>query len=97
MPRRRQTRAHTSAVLSRGGIGPGVWSRLLKEADKRIILLLSALTIALAACESPPLSARSPNGAHAVGSSSGGFFLGESSGSGGDLCVPTEPSLGCIR
>jgi hypothetical protein len=63
----------------------------------RIILLFSALTIALTACESPPLSARSPNGTNALGSASGGFLSGESSGSGGDVCVPTEPSLGCLR
>jgi hypothetical protein len=52
----------------------------------RIILLLSALTIALTACEGPPPSARSSNGTHALGSPSGEILPGESSGCRGEVC-----------
>jgi hypothetical protein len=53
----------------------------------RIILLLSALTIALTACEGgTPPSARSSNGTHALGSPSGELLPGESGGCRGEVC-----------
>jgi len=52
----------------------------------RIIVMLSALAIALTACEDPSPLARTPNGTQALNIPSGGLLPGETGGCTGVVC-----------